>query len=102
MQTLRPYGLGEAKEVCQQVMAYFSEYGFGMYLSAFDYVVFVPYSHYLSFLGSGSDLEAGRQPLRFDNQRMITSCGEGILYAFIDSLAIVINERCLAVDRHRG
>jgi hypothetical protein len=99
---LRPYGLGEVEEVSQQVMSYFSEYGFGVYLDAFDYVVFVPYSHYLSFFGSGGDLKTGWQRLRFDNQGMITCCREGILYAFIDSFAIVIDERCLAVNRHRG
>jgi hypothetical protein len=83
-------------------MSYFGKYGFGVYLCALDHAIFVSYSHYFSFLGLGSDLEAGRQRFRFDNQRMITGCGEGILYTFIDSFAIVIDERCLAVDRHRS
>jgi len=33
---------------------------------------------------------------------MISGCRKRILYAFIDSFAIVIDERRLAVNRHRG
>jgi hypothetical protein len=98
--TLRPYRLGKTEEIGQQVMAYFSKYGFRMYLGSLDYVIFMSYPHYLPFLGSGSDLEAGRQTFRFNNQGVVTGCREGILYALVDSFAIVIDERRLPMDWH--
>jgi len=90
------------EEVSQQVVPCFGEYGFGVYLGSFNYVVFVPQPHYLPFLGSSSDLEAGGQRFRFDNQLMIAGCRERVLYAMIDSFAIMVDERSLTMCWYRG
>jgi len=73
-----------------------------VYLGSLDYVVFMPYTHYLSFLGLSSDLKTRRKAFPLDGQGMIATCWERILYTLIDSFAIVVDDRCLAVDWHRG
>ena len=49
--------------------------GFGVYLGAFDHVLYVSQSHYFPFLGPGGYLQAGGKRRGFDDQRMVAGLG---------------------------
>ncbi len=90
---------GKTEEVSQDILPFLREDGFGMKLDPLQDVIPVSHSHYRSFRSSGSEFETGWQTLGFDNEGMIAHCRKGIGQALIDSLAVVLDERGLAVDR---
>jgi hypothetical protein len=65
--------------------------GFGVYLGPFDHVFFVSYTHDFTFRAGGSDLEASRESFWLDNQGMITASQEGIFYALIYALTVMVD-----------
>jgi hypothetical protein len=95
-----PHRLGKTEEVSQQVVPYFGENRFRMYLGSFNYIISMSYTHYLPFIGLSSDLKTGGETVWLDDQGMVTSCWKGVRYPLVDSLAIMVDDRCLAVDWH--
>jgi hypothetical protein len=62
-----PSWTGKAKEVGQNIMAYFGEDGFGVKLNPLYYIISVSHPHYYPFGSFGSDFETGWKPPSFDN-----------------------------------
>src|SRR3974390_842597 len=68
-----------------------------MKLHAPDWGLFVPYSHDLTLLSLRGDFQAVGYAGALDDQRMVAGGGEGIGHALEQVLAVVLNERGLAV-----
>ena len=68
------------------------ENGFRVNLSAFDYIFSVPDTHYLPFFCLCGDFQAGWEVLLLDDEGVVTTCKEGILYSPIDGFAIVSDD----------
>jgi len=90
----------KTKKVAQNTVACFGEYRLRMELNALDYIIPVSHPHYYPLRGPGSYFETGWKPFSFDNQRMVTRRRKRVGYALIDSFAIVMDSRGLAMDRH--
>ena len=68
-----------------------------MELHAPDRQSLMAHAHDLAFLGLGCDLEAIRQRVPLDDERMVACRGKGIWHAFEKILTIVLNHRSFAM-----
>ena len=73
-----------------------------MELHAIDRIVAMLEAHDDSILGLGGDLQMIRQRFSVDDQRVITGRDERIRQSLEDPLAIVLDERCLAMHQLRS